>query len=68
MEEAITCRGSASFGHLPSPAQGISFMVADMAMNIHAGRLLTWQAAWRPIGTSLTLRRSAFAKAFAPTW
>ena len=26
--------------------QGVSFLVADMATEIEAARLLTWQAAW----------------------
>jgi acyl-CoA dehydrogenase len=47
--------------------QGVSFMVADMATEIEAARLLTWQAAWmldRGFGRRATLY-SSFAKRFA---
>jgi acyl-CoA dehydrogenase len=35
-----------AFGKSISDFQGISFMLADMASSIEAGRLLTWKAAW----------------------
>jgi acyl-CoA dehydrogenase len=47
--------------------QGVSFMVADMATEIQAARLLTWQAAWmldQGYGRDATLY-SSFAKRFA---
>jgi acyl-CoA dehydrogenase len=47
--------------------QGVSFMVADMATEIQAARLLTWQAAWmldQDYGRDATLY-SSFAKRFA---
>jgi acyl-CoA dehydrogenase len=47
--------------------QGVSFMVADMATEIEAARLLTWPAAWmldRGFGRRATLY-SSFAKRFA---
>ena len=45
--------------------QGISFMLADMAMKVEAARLLTWQAAWlADQGERITLK-SAMAKCFA---
>ena len=47
--------------------QGVSFMVADMATEIEAARLLTWQAAWMldsGYGRRATLY-SSFAKRFA---
>ncbi|MEN3341899.1 MAG: acyl-CoA dehydrogenase, partial [Actinomycetota bacterium] len=47
--------------------QGVSFMVADMATEIEAARLLTWQAAWmldQGFGRRATLY-SSFAKRFA---
>jgi acyl-CoA dehydrogenase len=44
--------------------QGVNFMIADMATNIEAGRLLTWQAAWLlDRGEHATLH-SSFAKRF----
>ena len=47
--------------------QGINFMIADMATEIEAARLLTWQAAWmldQGHGRKATLY-SSFAKRFA---
>lgn len=65
MEEAIKyAKERKAFGHPIASYQGISFMVADMAMNIHAGRLLTWQAAWLADQHQPNAKESAFAKAF----
>ena len=47
--------------------QGVNFMIADMATEIEAARLLTWQAAWmldNGYGRRATLY-SSFAKRFA---
>jgi acyl-CoA dehydrogenase len=47
--------------------QGVNFMIADMATEIEAARLLTWQAAWMldsGYGRKATLY-SSFAKRFA---
>jgi len=47
--------------------QGVNFMIADMATEIEAARLLTWQAAWmldQGHGRKATLY-SSFAKRFA---
>jgi acyl-CoA dehydrogenase len=47
--------------------QAVGFMVADMATEIQAARLLCWQAAWmldRQMGREATLH-SSFAKRFA---
>jgi len=47
--------------------QGVNFMIADMATEIEAARLLCWQAAWmldRGYGRKATLY-SSFAKRFA---
>jgi acyl-CoA dehydrogenase len=47
--------------------QGVNFMIADMATEIEAARLLTWQAAWmldQGYGRKATLY-SSFAKRFA---
>jgi acyl-CoA dehydrogenase len=47
--------------------QGVSFLIADMATEIQAARLLTWQAAWmldHGLGREATLY-SSFAKRFA---
>ena len=47
--------------------QGVNFMIADMATEIEAARLLTWQASWmldQGMGRKSTLY-SSFAKRFA---
>jgi acyl-CoA dehydrogenase len=45
--------------------QGVNFMIADMATEIEAARLLVWQAAWlHDQGERATLQ-SSFAKRFA---
>jgi len=47
--------------------QGVNFMIADMATEIEASRLLCWQAAWmldQGLGRKATLY-SSFAKRFA---
>jgi acyl-CoA dehydrogenase len=45
--------------------QGISFMLADMAMKVEAARLLTWQAAWIADRGLKATGKSAMAKCFA---
>jgi acyl-CoA dehydrogenase len=45
--------------------QGVSFMLADMAMKVEAARLLTWQAAWMADQEMKATQHSAMAKCFA---
>ncbi|MGD8463372.1 MAG: acyl-CoA dehydrogenase family protein [Anaerolineae bacterium] len=45
--------------------QGVSFMLADMAMKVEAARLLTWQAAWNADQGNKATAKSAMAKCFA---
>src|SRR5882724_9486173 len=45
--------------------QGVSFMIADMATEIEAARLLTWQAAWMLDQGERATLYSSFAKRFA---
>jgi acyl-CoA dehydrogenase len=45
--------------------QGVSFMLADMAMKVEAARLLTWQAAWLADQGLRVTDKSAMAKCFA---
>ncbi len=45
--------------------QGVSFMIADMATEIEASRLLTWQAAWMLDQGHRATLYSSFAKRFA---
>jgi acyl-CoA dehydrogenase len=55
------------FGMPIAMNQGVSFLVADMATEIEAARLLTWQAAWmidQGYGRKAT-KYSSFAKRFA---
>jgi acyl-CoA dehydrogenase len=45
--------------------QGVNFMIADMATEIEAARLLTWQAAWMLDQGERATLYSSFAKRFA---
>jgi acyl-CoA dehydrogenase len=45
--------------------QGINFLIADMATEIEAARLLTWQAAWLLDRGERATLRSSFAKRFS---
>jgi acyl-CoA dehydrogenase len=45
--------------------QGIGFMLADMAMNVEAARLLAYKAAWLVDQGQSNTKLAAFAKAFA---
>jgi acyl-CoA dehydrogenase len=45
--------------------QGVNFMIADMATEIEAARLLTWQAAWLLDQGERATLHSSFAKRFA---
>jgi acyl-CoA dehydrogenase len=45
--------------------QGVSFLIADMATEIEAARLLTWQAAWLLDRGHRATLQSSFAKRFA---
>jgi len=58
-------RERVQFGQPIAMNQGINFLIADMAAEIEAARLLTWQAAWMlDQGVRATLQ-SSFAKRFA---
>ena len=54
-----------AFGKPISANQGISFMVADMAMNVEAARLLVYKSAWLVDRGENNVKAAAFAKAFA---
>src|SRR5205823_3309459 len=45
--------------------QGVSFPIADMAAEIEAARLLSWQAAWLLDHGRRSTLQSSFAKRFA---
>jgi acyl-CoA dehydrogenase len=54
-----------AFGKPIIAFQAVSQMLADMAMNIEAGRLLAWKAAWSTDRGKPDVMVAAFAKAFA---
>jgi acyl-CoA dehydrogenase len=58
-------RERVQFGQPIAMNQGVNFLIADMATEIEAARLLTWQAAWLlDQGRRATLH-SSYAKRFA---
>jgi len=54
-----------TFGVPIAQHQVIAHMLADMAMNIQAARLLAWQSAWLVEQGQSNTKLAAFAKAFA---
>jgi len=53
------------FGQPIAMNQAIYFLLADMATDIEAARLLTWKAAWLADQGKRNTKESSFAKAFA---
>jgi acyl-CoA dehydrogenase len=53
------------FGQPIAGFQGIQFMLADMAADVEASRLLTWQCAWMIDNNKPASMYSSFAKRFA---
>ncbi|HYZ18639.1 MAG TPA: acyl-CoA dehydrogenase family protein [Gaiellaceae bacterium] len=53
------------FGQPIAMNQGVNFLIADMAAEIEAARLLTWQAAWLLDQGKRATLQSSFAKRFA---
>jgi acyl-CoA dehydrogenase len=54
-----------TFGKPIFKHQAVSFMVAEMAMNIEAARQLVWKSAWLHDQGKRNTKEAAFAKAFA---
>ncbi|TXD37275.1 acyl-CoA dehydrogenase [Lujinxingia vulgaris] len=54
-----------TFGKPIAHHQAVSFMLADMAMNIQAARHLVWESAWLHDQGERNTKQAAFAKAFA---
>ncbi|RKG94462.1 acyl-CoA dehydrogenase [Corallococcus sp. CA053C] len=54
-----------TFGKPIREHQGVQFMLADMAMNTHAARLLTWESAWVLDEGQRNTLQSSYAKCFA---
>ncbi len=66
MEHAIEyAKLRQQFGKPIAEFQGIQFMLADMATDIHAARLLTWQSAWMLDAGEKNTLVSSHAKRFA---
>lgn len=66
LEESIQyAKERQTFGAAIAEHQAIAHMLADMAMNIEAARLLAWQAAWHVDQGKPNSKLAAFAKAFA---
>jgi acyl-CoA dehydrogenase len=66
MEHAVRyAQERKSFGVPLAAHQAISFMIAEMAMNIEAARLLVWKAASTIDAGERNTRYAAYAKAFA---
>ena len=57
--------GARQFGVPIAMHQGVNFLIADMATEIEAARLLTWQAAWMIDQGKRATLHSSFAKRFA---
>jgi acyl-CoA dehydrogenase len=53
------------FGMPIAMNQGVNFMIADMATNLEAARLLTWQASWMIDQGQRATLQSSHAKRFA---
>lgn len=66
MDESIQyAQTRKTFGQPIAAYQGVSFMIADMAKDIEAARLLVWRAAWEIDQGRRNTKFAAFAKAFA---
>jgi acyl-CoA dehydrogenase len=66
MEEAIQYAGQRkTFGVPIASHQAVSFMIADMAKDIEAARLLVWKSAWMIDQGDRNTKFAAFAKCFA---
>jgi acyl-CoA dehydrogenase len=66
MDEAIKYSTTRKTFGVPIAAhQSVSFMIADMAKDIEAARLLVWRAAWEIDQGRRNTKFAAFAKSFA---
>lgn len=66
MEEALAySQERNAFGQAIGEFQGVQFMLADMAKDIEASRLLTYQSAWMIDMGKRASKQSAMAKCFA---
>ncbi|MEO5970363.1 MAG: acyl-CoA dehydrogenase family protein, partial [Bdellovibrionia bacterium] len=66
MDEAVNyAKTRKAFGQSISNFQAVSFMIADMAKDIEAARMLVYKAAWTIDKGERNTKFAAFAKAFA---
>ncbi|MFQ5648732.1 MAG: acyl-CoA dehydrogenase family protein [bacterium] len=66
MEHSIQYAGErTTFGVQIAKHQAVSFMIADMAMNVEAARHLVWKSAWKTDRGERNTLEAAYAKAFA---
>jgi acyl-CoA dehydrogenase len=66
MDESIEyAKTRKTFGQPILAHQAVNFMIADMAKDIEAARLLVWRAAWEIDQGRRNTRFAAYAKAFA---
>ncbi len=66
MDEAIQYSMTRkTFGQPIASYQAVSFMIAEMAMNIEAARSLVWRSGWEIDQGRRNTKYAAFAKAFA---
>ena len=61
----VYARERVQFGQPIAVNQGVNFLIADMATEIEAARLLAWQAAWLLEQGNRATLQSSFAKRFA---
>lgn len=54
-----------TFGVPIAKHQSVSFMIADMAMEVEAARLLVWKSAWKTDNGERNTLEAAYAKAYA---
>ncbi len=66
LEESVRyAKERIAFGQPIADFQAVGHMLADMAMNVEAARLLAWKAAWNVDQGKPDTKAAAFAKAFA---
>lgn len=66
MDESVSyAKSRKTFGVPLAAHEGVSFMIADMAKDIEAARMLVWRAAWEIDNGRRNTMFAAFAKAFA---
>lgn len=66
MTEAIKyAQARKSFGVPIATHQAVSFMIADMAKDIEAARMLVWRSAWEIDAGNRNTKFAAYAKSFA---